>query len=168
MIEGVALLLFPALMVFTAFSDMFTMKIPNFVSVALIIGFFALALYLQIPAYDILLHVSCALVVLVITLALFYYRIIGAGDAKLATATALWLGWEYLIAYLYFTSFAGAGLCVLVLLSHWKETPPEGSRFKFLARLKAHNVPYGVALAIGALLTYPQSEVFMRIGVAGT
>lgn len=167
MIEGLALLIFPALMVFSAFTDMFTMKIPNFVSAALIVGFFLLALYLQIPVRDIMvMHVSCALVVLAVTLALFAFGIIGAGDAKLATATALWLGWEYLIAYLVFTSFAGLVLCGVVLASHWQETPPVLSRFKFLSRLKATRVPYGVALAVGALLAYPQSEVFVRIGVA--
>lgn len=167
MIEGLALLIFPALMVFSAFTDLFTMKIPNFVSVALIVGFFPLAIYLQIPLHNVMvMHVSCAVAVLAVTLVLFAYGVIGAGDAKLAAATALWLGWEYLMAYLVFASFAGLALCGVVLATHWQETPPALSRFEFLSRLKATKVPYGVALAIGALLAYPQSEVFVRIGVA--
>lgn len=166
MIEALALFVFPALMLFSAFSDMFTMTIPNYIAAALVIVFFALALYLQMPVQELAMHVSCGLVVLAVTFGLFYFKMFGGGDAKLASATALWLGWDYLLAYGVYTALAGGVLSIVVLLSHWDETPPVLSRFKFISRLRAYSVPYGVALAIGALLAYPHSDVFTRIGVA--
>ncbi|MGC2050717.1 MAG: peptidase, partial [Methylovirgula sp.] len=67
----VATLLFPALMVFAAFSDLFTMAISNRVSIALVAAFFGLALALGVPLKEIGLHAACGLCVLSLTFFFF-------------------------------------------------------------------------------------------------
>ncbi len=95
-LETATLVLFPGLMIFAAFSDLFTMTISNRVSIALVAIFCVLALALHMPLASFGLHLACGLAVLVCTFGLFAFGWIGGGDAKLASATALWLGWDHL------------------------------------------------------------------------
>src|SRR5258708_10452606 len=94
-----SLVVFPALMAFSASSDLFTMTISNRVSVALVIGYLALAVAMRLPFDTVAVHLSCGLAVLVVAFILFSQGWIGGGDAKLAAATALWLGWAPLLDY---------------------------------------------------------------------
>ncbi|MBY6241671.1 prepilin peptidase [Methylosinus sp. Sm6] len=161
MIEAVALVLFPTLMVFAAFTDLFTMTIPNRVSIALVGIFAALAAYTQMPLASALAHASCGLAMLVATFAMFQLGWIGGGDAKLASATALWLGWDHLLDYGLAASLIG-GVLTLVILELRRREPPvvaSSPRFAHLCD-KMAGVPYGIALAIGGLLIYPQSRVW--------
>src|SRR5262249_46905789 len=95
--ETTRLLLFPALMAFAASSDLFTMTISNRVALALVAGFFALAFAIGMDLYDVLFHVGAAFAMLVVTFVFFARGWIGGGDAKLAAATALWLGFDHLM-----------------------------------------------------------------------
>ena len=60
-LDIVRLSLFPALMAFAAASDLFTMTISNRVSLALAVGFLALALLSGMAFLDILSHVPTSL-----------------------------------------------------------------------------------------------------------
>ena len=91
------LLLFPAMMAFAASSDLFTMTISNRVSLILVGGFFALAFWSGMSPNDVLSHVGAAFAVLAVTFVFFARGWIGGGDAKLAAATALWLGFDHLM-----------------------------------------------------------------------
>jgi prepilin peptidase CpaA len=166
MIEAVALIVFPTLMVFAAFSDLFTMTIPNRLSLLLVGFYFALALYLPIPWETVGLHVACGLAVLALTFVLFQFGWVGGGDAKLASATALWLGWEHLLDYGLIASLAGGVLTVVIIALRWRDLPQRLLSFAFVARLaeKSNGVPYGIALAIAGLLIYPQTVVWARLG----
>ena len=166
MIEAVALVVFPTLMVFAAFSDLFTMTIPNRVSLLLVFFYFALALYLPIPLQTVGLHVSCGLAVLALTFVLFQFGWVGGGDAKLASATALWLGWEHLLDYGLIASLAGGVLTIAIIALRWRDLPRRLLSIAFVARLaeKSNGVPYGIALAIAGLLMYPQTGVWTRLG----
>src|SRR3954462_8011229 len=97
--ETVRLLLFPALMAFAASSDLFTMTISNRVAILLVAGFFVLAYAIGMDLDAVLSHIGAAFAVLVVTFAFFARGWIGGGDAKLAAATALWLGFDHLVAY---------------------------------------------------------------------
>jgi len=97
MLNSLALILFPLAMIFAALADLFTMTIPNRLSLALIGAYFLLAIYLRIPLETIALHVSCGLAMLLLTFMMFHFRWIGGGDAKLAAATALWLGGAFFL-----------------------------------------------------------------------
>lgn len=166
MIESAALIVFPAAMVFAAFSDLFTMTIPNRVSLLLIVVYFALAAYFPLSWNVVAMHVSCGLAVLALTFVLFQRGWVGGGDAKLASATALWLGWENLLDYGLIASIAGGVLTLVILMMRWSELPSRLLSVKFIARLaeKTNGVPYGIALAIAGLLIYPQTGLWSRLG----
>ncbi|WDR00649.1 prepilin peptidase [Devosia sp. J2-20] len=92
MLSTIALLLFPTGMALAASSDVLTMKISNKLVLAITAAFFIIALAVQLPLQLLGMHVMCALAVLCGGFALFALGWIGGGDAKLAAATALWLG----------------------------------------------------------------------------
>lgn len=160
MIEAVALVLFPTLMVFSACTDLLTMTIPNRVSLALIVIFAALALYTHMPWGMALSHLSCGLAMLAATFLMFHMGWIGGGDAKLAAATALWLGWDHLLDYGLIASLAG-GVLTLIILELRRQEPRivAASRLAHLCD-KTAGVPYGIALALGGLMVYPQSPLW--------
>ena len=100
MIDAALLIVFPALMIGAAVSDLFTMTIPNRLAIGLTVAFFVFALALHMPSAAIGMHVLAGIAVLTVTFGLFAFGWIGGGDAKLAAATALWMGWENLADYL--------------------------------------------------------------------
>lgn len=165
MIETVALIVFPSLMIFAALSDLFTMTIPNRVSLVLVFFYFALAAYLPLSWHTVATHLSCGLAVLALTFILFQFGWVGGGDAKLASATALWLGWEDLLDYGMLASIAGGALTLIILMIRWRDLPSRLLSVGFIARLaeKTNGVPYGIALALAGLMIYPQTGVWTRL-----
>jgi prepilin peptidase CpaA len=154
------LLLFPALMAFAAASDLFTMTIPNRVSLALVAGFLALALLSGMGAYDILTHIGAGAAVLVVAFTCFAMGWVGGGDAKVVAAAALWFGFAHLLDYLLYASLFGGALTVLLLQFRQWPLPNPLAGQAWLARLhaKESGIPYGIALSIGALMIYPDTE----------
>jgi prepilin peptidase CpaA len=154
------LMLFPALMAFAAASDLFTMTISNRVSLALVAGFLVLALLGGMGLYDIALHVAAGLTVLVIAFACFAMGWVGGGDAKVAAAAALWFGFGHLMNYLLYASLFGGALTLLLLQFRQWPLPYALAGQTWLLRLhaKESGIPYGIALAIGALMIYPETE----------
>jgi prepilin peptidase CpaA len=154
------LLLFPALMAFAAASDLFTMKISNRVSLALAAGFLILALLSGMGPYDILSHLGAGAAVLAVTFACFAMGWVGGGDAKVAAGAALWFGFGHLINYLVYASLFGGVLTLLLLEFRQWPLPYALSGQAWLLRLHAKEtgIPYGIALAIGALMIYPETE----------
>lgn len=102
---------------------------------------------------------------LIITLTLFSFDMIGGGDAKLATATALWLGWANLPSYGLLVSIAGGALTLLIVAMRFYDLPKWLLSVGVVARLadKSNGVPYGIALAMGGLLVYPQTAIWARL-----
>lgn len=165
MTQNVALIFFPTLMIFSALSDFLTMTIPNRVSIMLVIGYFALSIWLGAPLEIIALHVACGLLVLACAFVAFLRGWIGGGDAKLAAATALWIGWENLIGYGVLSSFAGGLLTLVIMAVGWCDFYEYFRSIPFARRLaeKVNCVPYGIALAIGGLLVYPHTEIWRQL-----
>ncbi len=106
---------FPALMALSASMDLLTFTIPNRICVALALGYVIFAALLGVPAVEILLNMSCGLVIFLITFAMFNFGLIGGGDAKLAAATAAWLGWAAILDYGLAAAIFG-GILTLILL----------------------------------------------------
>jgi prepilin peptidase CpaA len=154
------LALFPALMAFAAASDLFTMTIPNRVSLALVAGFLVLALLSGMAPYEILSHIGAGAAVLVAAFACFAMGWVGGGDAKVAAAAALWIGFGDLMDYLLYASLLGGGLTVLLLQFRQWPLPSLFTGQAWLLRLHAKEtgIPYGIALAVGALLIYPETD----------
>jgi len=157
--DAIRLMLFPALMAFAASSDLLTMTISNRVSLILLGGFVPLAAMTGMGAADMISHLSAGCVVLVATFGLFARGIIGGGDAKLASAAALWLGFDHLLPYLLFASLLGGALSVGLIWFRMAPLPERLARHAWVARLHAKDagVPYGVALAAAALAVYPDT-----------
>jgi len=157
--DAVRLLLFPALMAFAASSDLFTMTISNRVTLVLVIGFVALALFSGMPAHDMLAHTGAAAAVLAVTFVFFARGWIGGGDAKLAAATALWLGFDHLVAYLLYASIFGGVLTLAMIRFRLMPLPKALAEQEWIKRLHRLDggVPYGIALAAAALLIYPDT-----------
>ena len=88
----IALFFFPVAMAIAASSDLFTMRISNKLVLLITVAFFIVAISINLPLQQFAMHVLCALIVLAVAFGLFALRLIGGGDAKLAAATTLWLG----------------------------------------------------------------------------
>jgi prepilin peptidase CpaA len=163
--DAIRLLLFPALMAFAASSDLFTMTISNRVTLVLIGGFLALALVSGMPVHDMLIHVGAAAAVLSVTFVFFARGWIGGGDAKLAAATALWLGFDHLVAYALYASIFGGILTLAMIRFRLMPLPAALAEQEWVKRLHKLDggVPYGIALAAAALLIYPDTA-WMQTG----
>jgi prepilin peptidase CpaA len=167
LIDAIKLILFPAMMAFAASSDFLTMTISNKVSLVLVAGFIALALFVGLPAAQIGLHVAAAALVLTICFVFFAFGWIGGGDAKLAAATALWLGFDQLLPYALYASLFGGVLTYLIIRFRLWPLPAFLARQEWAQRLHRQDagVPYGIALAIAALLIYPDTALMKSFGM---
>ncbi len=165
--DAVRMLLFPALMAFAASSDLLTMTISNRVSLILAAGFFALAFASGMSVMDVAYHVAASAIVLVAAFACFARGWIGGGDAKLAAATALWLGFDHLLPYLLYASLFGGVLTLLLIQFRMAPLPAVLAGQEWLQRLhrKDGGVPYGIALAAAALAIYPDTSWMKAIAM---
>jgi prepilin peptidase CpaA len=167
-LDLVRLLLLPSLMAYAAISDLFTMTISNRISLLLVAGFAVLAIFGGMGLHDALSHLGAGATVLVVAFACFAFGWIGGGDAKLAAAAGLWFGFDHLLNYLVYASLFGGALTLLLLqFRQWPLPYALGSQ-AWLMRLhhKETGIPYGIALALGALLVYPDTGWVKTIDLA--
>ena len=165
--DTIRLLLFPALMAFAASSDLLTMTISNRISLALAGAFFLLTLVTGMSLAAIGMHLAAGALVLAVCFGFFSQGWIGGGDAKLAAATALWFGFDHLFDYLIYASLFG-GVLTLVLIQ-FRKLPLPGplARQPWILRLHeaGGGIPYGIALAVAALVVYPKTGWMPALGI---
>jgi prepilin peptidase CpaA len=156
--------LFPVLAIVAGLHDLTTMKIPNWISLLLIVGFFPVALMVGLSLPTVALHVAVGLLARVVGAGMFALNWIGGGDAKLIAASCLWLGVGGSGAFLLYTGVCGGGFCVLLLMARKHVAPVMGAAPGWVAHLMQPkgDIPYGVAIAAGALLAFPASEMMTR------
>jgi prepilin peptidase CpaA len=166
LLDSIRLILFPTLMAFAAASDLLTMTISNRVAIILAGGFFGLALAGGMPAIDILSHAGAGALILMLSFGCFIRGWIGGGDAKLAAASALWLGLDHLLSYLVFASLLGGVLTLALLQFRLVPLPALLAGQTWLHRLHQRDgdIPYGIALAAAALVVYPDTLWVKAIG----
>lgn len=159
------LVVFPFLLAYAASSDLLTMLIPNWISLALIAGFSVVAAASGMGWTEIGLHVAAALATLCATFTLFAFRLIGGGDAKLAAATALWLGLGHMLDYLLAASVLGGVLTLGLLAARSHPLPRPFLRLPFAVHLHDNRtgVPYGIALAAAGLVVVPQTPLWSTL-----
>ena len=162
MLAAAIFVIFPFCMAYAAISDMLSMTIANRIPL-LLLGVFAVVAPLSGMAWaDFGLHFAAGAIVLAVTFGLFALGGMGGGDAKLLAASAVWMGLNmHLVGYLVTSAFLG-GVLTLAILAY---------RNSGLAAYTGHNmflrhfadtkggVPYGIALGLGGLLTYPDSPM---------
>jgi prepilin peptidase CpaA len=164
----VALSILPALVIVAALRDLTTMTIPNWISGLLILAFYPTAWLVGLSPMAMLIHTGVGLAALFIGAGLFALRVIGGGDAKLLAAVALWVGLAGAGGFILFTALAG-GLFSLVLIAARGRIQPSPARTPdWLMRLlqPKGDIPYGVAIAIGALAAFPSSGPMAAFGLA--
>ena len=162
MLQVVTLVFFPAVMIFSALSDLFTMTISNRISIALVVVFVPFALMAGLSGQEIAIHLACGFGVLVLTFSMFARGWIGGGDAKLAAATALWVGWDQLLDFGTYSALIGGALTLGILAVRQIPMPRFAVTVEWIMRLheRGAGVPYGIALAAAGLLVYPQSMLW--------
>lgn len=107
-------------------------------------------------------HLMAAAGVFGLTFVLFTARVIGAGDSKLCSAFALWVGVAGLASFLFYMAITGALLGLATKLMNSKQlvaAPKEGS---WIAQSQAGRlgVPYGIAICVGAIIAFYQLGYF--------
>ena len=106
-LEAAVLTILPGAVAFAAAMDIFTMTIPNRISIVLVLAFFPLALLAGLSFSDIAAHVGAGVLMLLVGFALFAFGVFGGGDAKLMAAVGLWVGFDCLPLYLLSVALAG-------------------------------------------------------------
>jgi prepilin peptidase CpaA len=155
----------PGAVAFAAAMDLLTMKIPNRISAVMVLAFFPLALLLGLGAWDILNHVAAGLGVLALGVLLFIPGWFGGGDAKLMAAIALWIGPDALIPYFIYAAMTGGFIAMAFSLGRSVPLPRLLLSEGWALRLHRQDagIPYGLALAAGALMVYPHTVWFTGV-----
>lgn len=160
--------LFSALVLTAALKDVTSYTIPNWIPLALLAGFPAAALASSLPLLAIGEHAAVGVVALAAGMMMFALRWLGGGDAKLFAAVALWLGWPAVTPFLVATALSGGGLALVLLTLRAPALRPfvlvGPSWFTRLAR-PGEAAPYGVAIAFGALVAFPQTLFATGLGL---
>jgi prepilin peptidase CpaA len=166
MLSPISLVLFVALLALAAWSDVRTRRIPNVLTVS---GFaIALALHSFVGGAAVWSGLMGASIALVIGLLLLATGGMGGGDAKLLIMVGAFLGPQGFLMALLLTTLAGGALALAwshrfgmltetirhsgSLALHWATLGRSGSR-RTLATPGVLDIPFGVAIAAGALAT---------------
>ena len=141
------------------------MKIPNRISALMVLAFFPLALLAGSAPGTSSITVAAGLAVLLLGVLLFIPGWFGGGDAKLMAAIALWIGPENLFPYVFYVALAGGMIRHRLLLGALGAAAARCFSAEAWA-LRLHRcdsgIPYGIALAAGALLVYPHTVWFRQ------
>jgi len=151
--EILVLVALPLLLAAAAGWDIASFTIPNFLNLALMAAFAVFAFSAGLSFSAIGWHLVAGVIALAIGFGLFALGHIGGGDAKLFAVVVLWLGLRDLLPYALALS--------LIILRQWP-LPAFLARFGWIVKLhdSQAGVPYGVALAAGAFILLPSTEIF--------
>jgi len=164
-VQIVLVSVFPAGVIAAAMTDATSYTIPNRLSVFLAAAFIPAALAMGVSSQVFAVSVGLGVVGLALGIAMFALRWIGGGDAKLLAACALWLGSSAVAPFLLWTAIAG-GVLALGLMSLRKSPLPLSSFGPaWFGRLMkpGGDVPYGVAIAAGALIALPGAPLLSHL-----
>ena len=137
------------LLVVAAVIDVRTFTISNGLNAAVALLAPAYWWSIGLPLWpDAAIQVAVAAGVFFLLAVTFYLGMMGGGDVKLAAAIALWFQPITTLKFLVIMSLAGGVLTLIVLAIHKKRGKP---RLDDDGNPLRPEVPYGVAIAVGAL-----------------
>lgn len=156
----VVTLVFAVPLILAGYTDFWSMKIPNKVSLAMAAGFIVtLPLTWQgLPVFG--EHLMMGTIFFLAGFAMFAFGWLGGGDAKLMAAISLWFGWGDALPFILATTLFGAALGILLMFGG-QIAPVRLRTSAFGMRLfqGGKDMPYGLALAAGALYVWPSSQI---------
>ena len=140
-----------ALLVVAAVEDAWRLQISNWISIALA-ALAGMAALLAVPIVDLWQNVALMLGVLWLGTFLFARGMMGGGDVKLLAAVALFVdlsaGWRMLVAI----AILG-GLEAIIVMSLRAVPVPASARERVALLRSGRDLPYGIAIVLGALCT---------------
>jgi prepilin peptidase CpaA len=163
MAQAIIFVIVPLCLAIAAISDLLTMTIPNRVSAILLGAFVLVAPLAGLSLPMIGMHLAAGLIVFAVCFALFAMNIMGGGDAKLLTASAVWFGLNSsLVEFLVYVSFLGGLLSILILMMRKQEDSILAFGLPVPHLLFTEKkIPYGIAIGLGGFISYPSSPLMM-------
>jgi prepilin peptidase CpaA len=141
--------LFAALLVLAALEDLWRLRISNWLCAAIIVAAFV-AVMLAGPVAQLWQNVAVFAALLAVGTPLFAYGKMGGGDVKLFAATGLWFDLSGAGRMIVAVLIAGGFVTLFVLILRtikWSQA----ARDRIVIVRPKSGIPYGVAIAIGAL-----------------
>jgi prepilin peptidase CpaA len=160
---------FPAIVIFAALRDTTTLTIPNWLTGLGLVAFIPAALIAHIGLADLGLCLATGVGCLLIGMGVFAAGWAGGGDAKLLAVCGLWLGWRPVGPFLMWTVLAGGAfsLFLIILRRFFGPLAARAPTWAFKILNPKGEVPYGVAIAAGALMAFPHSAIMLALQKAG-
>jgi prepilin peptidase CpaA len=111
------------------------------------------------------MHLGAGAAVFAVCFGLFACNIMGGGDAKILTASAVWFGFnDSLVLYLIYISLLGGFLSILIVTMRANYNLILVSRIPVpQTMLQAKKVPYGIAIGAAAFLAFPSSPLVQAV-----
>jgi prepilin peptidase CpaA len=139
-----------AMLLWLAVVDVRTRRLPVRAVLVVALLYAVDAVISRTPIHIVLTHAVIAGVVFAVCAVLFFFRMLGGGDAKLAASIFLWAGLENAFDVLLFVSVIGTFVGILSMATQRMKPDHRNRLLKVLAMFSAkRGVPYGVALALG-------------------
>ncbi len=158
----IGVVFFAATMIHAALEDARFYTIRNTLVIAIAGAWLVLSPLAGLALPQMGLAILAGALVLVATFGLFSFGLIGGGDAKLAAATALWLGPQGTLLFLVYTMMIGGILAIASLVLRSAPLPASFYGQPWIARLQSPGagIPYAVAMAPAALFALPHTPWF--------
>jgi prepilin peptidase CpaA len=147
---------------FICYQDVTGYRIAN--PLVVMIGLSALGVWLPlVSTTTVLIQLGMGLLFLTIGFALFYFKVMGAGDSKLFAALGLWCQPHDALWFLMIVAFAGLAVsCVYAGLHFLKiKALKENSDLADILHLK---IPYGLALSAGGFFLFYRAGSYVFQG----
>jgi prepilin peptidase CpaA len=166
MLQTLSVSILPALVIIAAMTDVTNYKIPNWLTGLTAALFFPMAVWAGMPLAEFGWHLLAGVILFFVGYGLFSLGLFGGGDAKLMAAAGLWFGTSNTLEFLILTVLVGGLLALCVglwsLLNTYLEFRGVERLSQIFKRVRP-NVPYGIALCIGAILAFPNTW-WMSVG----
>jgi prepilin peptidase CpaA len=150
MMQSLAFSIFPLLAIASGVFDFLTLRIPNWLNGLTALAFVFAALVFAMPLPLAGLHLAAGFALLVLGFGLFAANLIG---------------FEHIVPFLIYTTIAGGVLAIAVLAFRKAQAYAQMTGMDAFASITAKKVdlPYGMAIAAGALLVLPETWWFAAL-----
>ena len=162
-IQALFLCVFAVGVIVAGLYDITTFTIPNWLTGAIAVAFLPAAFACHLTLGQFGLSAAVGSGALVLGVFMFAMNWIGGGDAKLLAGASLWIGWPGVIQFMIVTGLAGGILAItlMAMRSVWlRRYAAAGPAWMNRLATPGGAAPYGVAIAAGALVSFPSAALF--------